>query len=213
VVVFVVDAKKWTAEDDNVLKLIENLNCPVFLAVNEVDEYKDKSKLLPILEKYAKKMDFQEVFPISALKKVQLEALENKIYNSMPENPHFFAKDDVTDKPEYFHFSEIVREKLMRRLGQEIPYALAVEIEKVEKEQDPEKTIIYAIIWVEKASQKHIVIGKQGEKLKQIGIDARRDLEARIGHQVRLQLWVKVREGWSDDKRALQNLGYIDLNE
>jgi len=155
-----------------------------------------------------KKYPFQQIIPISALKHTNLEQLEQCIMALLPEAAPIYPEDQITDRPERFFVSEIVREKLTRRLGDELPYALTVEIERYE--EHPELCKIYAIIWVERSSQKSIVIGKDGEMLKNIGTEARLDIEKLIGQKVYLQLWVKVKKGWSDSERALQSLGFND---
>ncbi|MGZ8194388.1 MAG: GTPase Era, partial [Methylosarcina sp.] len=149
---------------------------------------------------------FKHMVPISALKGINLEQLERCIMELLPEGGLIYPEDQITDRPERFLCAEIIREKLTRRLGDELPYALTVEIERYEEHAEISK--IYAIIWVERLTQKSIVIGRQGELLKKIGTDARHDIEKLIGQKVYLQLWVKVKKGWSDNERALQSLGF-----
>jgi GTP-binding protein Era len=151
---------------------------------------------------------FAQLIPISALRGINLEKLEELIFELLPENPLIFPEDQVTDRPQRFLAAEIVREKLTRRLGAELPYELTVEIERYEELETITK--IYAIIWVERDTQKNIVIGKDGDMLKKVGTDARLDIERMIGQKVFIQLWVKVKRGWSDNERALQSLGFND---
>jgi GTP-binding protein Era len=151
---------------------------------------------------------FEAILPISALKRVNLEELESEIMGLLPEGDLIYPADQITDRPERFLVGEIIREKLMRRLGAELPYELTVEIERYEELENLSK--IYAIIWIERISQKSIIIGENGAMLKSVGTDARKDIERLIGQKVFLQLWVKVKKGWSDNERALQSLGYRD---
>ncbi len=214
-VLFVVEAGRWTEEDDNVLEKLKGLNLPVVLVANKVDLLKDKGELLPYIEEASKRMAFDAVVPVAALRRDNLEALEAVIRERLPKMPPIFSEEQITDRSERFLAAEIVREKLMRTLGQELPYATTVEIEQFKsepskKEKGAEMLRIAALIWVERQSQKRIVIGKNGEGLKSIGQQAREDMERLFGSKVFLQLWVKVKEGWSDDARILQSLGYKD---
>lgn len=208
VIVWLVEADVWTEEDDSVLQTLMRMNIPVIVAVNKVDRLADKNALLPYLEKLSKRYNFHSIYPISALKQQNIEALEKEVAQLLPENPFFFPEDQITDRSERFLVSEIIREKLTRRLGEELPYQLSVQVELYET--NPDITNISAVIWVERSGQKGIVIGKQGKMLKSIGQDAREDIEIMIDSKVYLQLWVKVKEGWSDDERALRQLGYFD---
>lgn len=206
VVIFVVEALKWTDEDEMVFNLISKLRCPVLLAVNKVDIISEKPKLLPHLQMLSQKGHFLDIIPVSATKGDNVHALEMKIAKLLPESPHFFPEGQVTDRPIGFRLAEIIREKLMLELEQEIPYGATVEIELLE--QNDQSINVYAIIWVEREGQKPIVIGKKGAVLKKIGIDARRDMEDLLKHHVHLKLWVKVKGGWSDSSKALQQFGY-----
>ncbi|KAA3626333.1 MAG: GTPase Era [Proteobacteria bacterium] len=205
-VIFVVEATRWTEEDESVLERLKRVKAPVFLAVNKVDQIKDKNQLLPVLGLMSKKRDYQDIVPLSALNGDQVSTLENAVINVLPQGEFLYPDDQITDRSERFLAAEIIREKLTRLLGKEIPYALTVEIEQFEVED--ELTTISSIIWVERDGQKAIVIGKGGHMLKKVGELARIDIEAMLGHKVFLRLWVKVREGWSDDERALRSLGY-----
>jgi GTP-binding protein Era len=206
VIVFMVDGLQWYEDDDLVLQKIETVDVPVILVVNKVDKIADKTALLPHLEMLNKKRQFAAVVPISAKRMADVTALEQVIVTYLPENPPAFPEDQVTDRTERFLVAEIIREKLMRHLGKELPYALTVEIEQY-KETD-KLLRIAAVIYVEKASQKRIVIGEDGNLLKAVGTEARLDLEKWLADKIFLQLWVKVKRGWSDDERSLQSLGY-----
>ena len=206
VVVFLVDASRWTADDDLVLTKLEKLDCPVILAVNKIDLLANRDELLPRLQELSGKRSFEQVIPISATKGDNVMALEAAIETLLPQAPAMFPEDQVTDRSVRFLAAELVREKLFRKLGRELPYGLTVEIESFRSE--PGITHIHALIWVERKSQKTIVIGKQGRVLKEVGIEARRDIEALIDGKVNLKLWVKIKEGWADDERALHSLGY-----
>jgi len=206
VVVFLVDGLRWTPDDELVLKKLAHAGGPVILAVNKIDMLEKREALLPGLQALAEKYPFAEIIPISARKGDNVTALESRIEALLPEAPPFFPDDQVTDRSVRFLAAELVREKLFRKLGRELPYGLTVQIEEYRNE--PGITHIHALIWVERDSQKTIVIGKGGRVLKEVGQQARQDIEDLIGNKVNLKLWVKVKEGWADDERALQSLGY-----
>lgn len=209
VVVFVIEGMKWTDEDERVLnKLRQDSSKPVILAMNKIDKLEDKATLLPQVEKLADKFNFAAIVPLSARRGINIESLEESIYALMPEGEMIFDEDQLTDRSSRFLAAEMVREKLFRHLGQELPYALTVDIEQFEDDDGMYR--ISAVIYVERSGQKSIVIGKKGELLKQVGKDAREDMEKLFGCKVFLQLWVKVREGWSDNERMLRSLGYND---
>jgi GTP-binding protein Era len=208
VVVWLLDGLYWHEYDERIFKKLEDAGLPVILVVNKVDKVKDKQTVMAFLDEARQKYPFEQIVPVSALKNTNLDVLEQQIMALLPEADLIYPEDQITDRPERFFAAEIVREKLTRRLGDELPYALTVEIEMYE--EHPELSKIYANIWVERSSQKSIVIGKQGEMLKKIGTEARIDIEKLIGQKVFLQLWVKVKKGWSDNERALQGLGFID---
>jgi GTP-binding protein Era len=211
VVVFVIERDQWLEEDEWVLTQLSHADCPVILAINKVDQIKDKRQLLPFIQTIKDKMNFAEVVPLSALRGQNLEQLEQCIERRLPENIHFFPEDQVTDRSQRFMAAELVREKIMRQLGAEVPYSMTVEIEEF---SDSGKTIhIGALILVEREGQKRIVIGNKGSRLRLIGQEARIDMEKMLDRKVMLKLWVKVKSGWSDDERALRSLGYNDFNE
>ncbi len=206
VVIFVVDALKWTEDDALVLERLEKTQVPVILAVNKIDELADKAVLLPHLQWLGQQRAFAEIVPISAKGGHNVDTLARLVAARLPQRPHIFGPDELTDRTQRFLASELIREKVMRQLGDEIPYQLAVEIEQFREE--PGLYRIHAAILVEKDGQKAIVIGRGGERLKNIGTQARLDMEKLFGCKVMLELWVKVRGGWADDERALKSLGY-----
>lgn len=207
-IVFVVDGLEWSDEDQIVLDALKDVATPVVLALNKVDTLPQKEVLLPYLQQLGEKMKFAEIFPLSAQKGTNVDMLENKLIELLPESEPIFAEDQVTDRSERFLAAEFIREKLMRSLGQEVPYALTVEIEHFK--MDGPLRRVAAVILVEREGQKRIVIGKGGQGLKEVGRQAREQMERTFGGKVFLELWVKVREGWSDDERALRSLGYTD---
>lgn len=209
VVVWLLDSPEFQDYDEEIFKKLAHAELPVILAVNKVDKVKDKSVLMAFFTQANERYRFAQIIPISALKSTNLPELETAIMALLPERDAIYPEDQITDRSERFLAAEIIREKLTRRLGAELPYALTVEIEKYE--ELPTITKIYAIVWVERDSQKNIVIGKQGELLKKVGTDARFDIEKLIAQKVYLALWVKVKSGWSDSERALQSLGFGDL--
>jgi len=206
VIVFLVEGLRWTADDELVLKKLAPTGCPVILAVNKIDALEKREALLPGLQTLAEKYPFTEIIPVSARKGDNVAALESCIEALLPEEPPLFPEDQITDRSVRFLAAELVREKLFRKLGRELPYGLTVEIEAYRSE--PGITHIHALIWVERDGQKNIVIGRGGRVLKEVGRQARQDIEDLIGSRVNLKLWVKVKEGWADDERAMQSLGY-----
>ena len=209
-VFFVVDIHKWSDEDQNVLDKLAREKVPVVLVINKVDTLKDKDRLLPLIADLSQKMTFSEVVPVSAKRGNNLDQLEKIAERFLPHSGALFPEEQVTDKSERFVASEIIREKLMRRLQQELPYSLTVEIERFRTE----KGILHidAVIWIERDSQKRIVIGKSGSVLKEIGRNARIDMENLFERKVNLGLWVKVKEGWSDNANLMKKLGYDELD-
>lgn len=207
-VIFVVDRFEWSEADDYVAKYLTNTKVPVVVAVNKVDMIEDKEALLPHLQFLASKVNAVEFIPLSALRKTNLEELEAKIQSHIPEKVHLYPEDQITDRSERFLAAEIVREKITRQLGAEVPYQVTVEIEQFRVEG--KITYIDALILVERDGQKKIIIGTKGERLKKIGEQARADIESLLDCKVMLRTWVKIRSGWSDDERALRSLGYMD---
>jgi len=208
IVVWVVEALRLTEEDEAVLEALKTADVPVLLAVNKVDRVRDKARLLPFMEELAARREFATVVPLSAESGENVDALEAEIAARLPEGPPLFPTDQLTDATERFLAAELIREKLTRRLEQELPYVLTVAIDEFREEE--ERLNISATIWVERESHKGIVIGRGGTVLKEVGQRARKDMERLFDHRVHLELWVKVREGWSDDERALKSLGYRD---
>ncbi len=211
VVVFIIDRTAWTEEDEIVFEKFGGIKCPVILVINKIDQLDDKDLLLPHLEELSKKMEFLEIIPISAKNGTSVDRLEAVINEQLPKSIHFYPDDQVTDRSSRFLAAELVREKLMRNLGDEVPYGTTVEIEEF-KRNERGILIISALILVEREGQKRIVIGDKGAKIKGIGRDARLDMEKMFDSKVMLNLWVKVRSNWSDDERALRSLGYNDID-
>jgi GTP-binding protein Era len=209
VVVFVVDRTAWTDEDRMVLERVKATGLPTLLVVNKVDLLGDKSVLLPHLRQLEEEGDFAAIVPLSALRHHNVEVLEREIIRFLPESEYFFPEEQITDRSQRFLAAEIVREKIMRQLGDELPYAITVEIEEFSAEDGV--LHIAALIFVERKGQKKILIGEKGTRLRSIGTDARRDMELLFDSKVMLRLWVKVKTGWSDDERALRSLGYDDV--
>ena len=220
-VLFVVDAQKWTQNDELVLEKLKHAEMPVILVINKLDTFENKNQALPLIQERAKLMNFAEIVPVSALRGANLEHLRDTIEKYLPYQPPLYSLDQITDRSERFLASEIIREKIMRQLGEELPYDLTVQIEsfKTEEATINEKTgrpkaactYIDATIFVDRQGQKAIVIGEKGAKLKKIGMYARADMEKMFEQKIMLTLWVKVKGGWSDDERALKSLGYSDI--
>ena len=206
-IVFVLDRLKWNPEDQLVAERAVASGKPLVVALNKLDRLQHTDLLLPHIAELSREIKAEYV-PISALRGTNVEVLEQLMVNHLPEGPAQFPEDQVTDRNMRFVVSEIIREKIIRQLGEELPYATTVEIETY----DEQGSIIHidALIYVEREGQKRILIGESGSRLKQIGMDARRDIEKNTDRKVMLKLWVKVRSGWSDDERALHGLGYID---
>ena len=208
VVVFIVEGLRWTPDDDLVLAELQRLDCPVILAVNKVDLIADKETLLPGLQTLSARRVFTQIIPLSARRGDNVTELERCVETLLPVGAPFFPDDQITDRSERFLVAERIREKLFRKLTKELPYGLSVEVEHFRRER---YTLhIHALIWVERQSQKSIVIGKQGAVLREVGQQARIEIEKMLDSKVNLKLWVKVKEGWADDERALKSLGYSD---
>ncbi|MCP4078038.1 MAG: GTPase Era [Gammaproteobacteria bacterium] len=199
------DVRNFNGDDEQVLKKVENMD-NVILVLNKIDQINNKHQLLPLMEKISGLVPNVEMIPVSALKEENLDSLMSQIQGRLPEGIPHFPDDQLTDKPMRFIVAEIVREKLFRTLTQELPYSITVNVEHYKTEKDLVR--ISASIWVERKSQKGIIIGRGGSLLKKIGSEARTDIEQLVDQKVYLQLWVKVREDWSDDERSLAAFGY-----
>ena len=209
VVVFVLDRTDWQADDQLVADLAARHQENLLVVINKIDLIKDKGTLLPYLEKLQKRFPESALVPLSAEDGDNVERLEQLIAERLPPGPPLFSEDQITDRSTRFLVAEILREKIMRQLGEEVPYSATIEIESF---KDSGKTIhIDALVLVERDGQKAILIGKKGEKLKRIGADARQDIEKMLERKVMLNTWVKVKSNWSDDDRALKSLGYDDI--
>lgn len=207
-IIMVVDRLRWGDEDDAVLKTVQSQRAPLVLVVNKIDFINNKEELLPHLQFLSGKHDFASIVPISAKTGSNVDRLENVIESYLPKGDYFYPEDQITDRSSRFLAAELVREKIMRQLGDELPYEMTVEIE--EFKQSPKLLEISALILVDRESQKRIVIGDKGQRLKQIGTDARLDMQVLFDSKVMLNLWVKVKTGWADSERALKSLGYHD---
>ena len=205
VVLFVIEAMRFGVRDEKVLALLPR-DRPVVLVLNKIDKVGDKAELLPFIEKLLPSFPFAAVVPVSAERGAQLNELLQEIQRHLPRGTPMFGEDEITDRSERFLAAEIVREKVFRLSGEEIPYSVSVEIEKFETEGRLRR--IFAAIIVDKEGQKPILIGKNGEKLKEIGTQARKDMEKLFDSKVYLEVWVKVKSGWADDERAVKSLGY-----
>ncbi|MBF0266505.1 MAG: GTPase Era [Gammaproteobacteria bacterium] len=208
VVILMLEALKLTDEDQRILKILKNSSAPIILVINKVDLIKNKERLLPYLQSTNELFNFKAVIPLSSKKGSNIEQLEKVIIEQLPVSAPYFSEDQLTDKNDRFLASELIREQLMRLLGNELPYAVAVEVEAFEENKKIIK--VSALIWVERDNQKSIVIGQNGEQLKQIGINARQAMQRMFMKKVLLKLWIKVKTGWSNDERALKSLGYVD---
>ncbi|PIE83018.1 MAG: GTPase Era [Candidatus Contendobacter odensis] len=208
IVVFLIEALRWTEQDNEILQRLVPFQGSVILAVNKIDRITDKQQLLPFLQEVSSQRDFAEVIPLAALKGDNVIALEQVIAQLLPVGDLLFPEGQITTMSQRFLAAELIREKLTRLLREELPYALTVDIERfIEGKQ---LLRIQAVIWVERDSQKGIVIGERGATLREAGRQARIDMEHLFDCKVFLETWVKVREGWSDDERALQSLGYSE---
>ena len=204
-VLFLIDRFKWQKEEEKILKSLKNLNKPVVLVINKIDRLRDKTKLLAFIKDISEKFNFLSIVPISALKKDNLMELKSIILNNLETGPHHFPEDSLTEFSDNFFISEIIREKAINRLGDELPYRLNVVIEKIE---DSKKLkTIYAAVITESQSQKGIILGKQGSMIKAIGTAARKELEKEFSKKVNLQLWVKANKNWTNDINKLKKFG------
>lgn len=205
-VALMISADGWRAEDEYPLTLARRLSVPVILVINKIDRVKDRKRLLPLIEESAAKMRFAEIVPLCARTGEHVPELERALLPYLPEQPPIYPEDQLTDKDERFLAAELIREQVFRGFGQEVPYAAAVGIERLRRAKGILN--IAATIWVEKEGQKAILIGKGGERLKTVGRNARLAMQKSFGEKVYLELWVKVRSGWSDSESALRTLGY-----
>lgn len=207
-VLFVVEALRWTAEDVAVWQRLEQLEVPNFLVINKVDRVRPKELLLPFMQQMAALSHWEEILPVSARHGEGVRAMEDLIMRCLPEGQPFFPEDQITDRPERFFAAELLREQLIRHYGAELPYQVSVEIETFEERNDSYH--IRTLVWVERVSQKAILIGHQGQAMKLTAQDARLRMEAFFEKKVYLEVWVRVRNSWSNDEAALARLGYSD---
>ncbi len=205
---WIIDASRYTAEDEHIARLLKEADCKVICVINKIDMVEAKDKLLPLAESLQTELDPVEILMVSALRGQGIDDLEKRLISHLPFSQPFYDADTITDRSERFLAAEFIREQLTRNLHQELPYSTTVTIDQFV--QDGELKRISATIWVERKSQKGMVIGKQGRTLKLVGSEARRNLQQLYDNKVFLQLWVKVKDGWSDDERALQSFGYQD---
>lgn len=206
VVAFVVDGTHWKEEDEYVLNLIKQSKVPCLLVVNKVDKINEKEQLLPWMDHMSQRHDFKSIIPISAKTGIQVDYLQEQLRAYLPEGPHLFPEDQLTDRSTKFLCAELLREKIFRFCGQELPYSVTVDIESFKEEENLVR--IHALILVEKDNHKRMIIGDKGQKLKEMATGARKDMEKLLDKKVFLQCWCKVKSGWSDDERILKQLGY-----
>ena len=205
-VLFLCEAMRWTPEDQDVLERLESVRAPVIAVLNKIDKVEPREKLLEAIRAMAGRRDFDEVVPICARRRDDVERLSALVPRYLPESVPLFPADMVTDRSESFGIAEVVREKLMLALSQEVPYGLTVQVERLER--GDRGIDVHAVIWVERDSQKGIVVGKGGRVLKNVGRAARLELKDQLGQPVHLELWVKVRENWADNEQDLVRFGY-----
>lgn len=206
VIAFLVDGTHWKEEDEYVLNLVKHAKVPSILVVNKVDKIDDKDQLLPWIEQMSAKHEFAAIIPLSAKTGDQVDELTTKLQSYLPEGPHLFPDDQLTDRSLKFLCAELLREKIFRFCGQELPYSVTVDIESFKDEGTLVR--IHALILVDKDNHKRMIIGDKGQKLKEMATTARKDMEQLLGKKVFLQCWCKVKSGWSDDERILKQLGY-----
>lgn len=210
VILFVVEAGRWSREDQAVADKCAKSDIPIIVLVNKIDKFKNKQDLFPFLQKVGENVSFEALIPVSAYTKSGFDAIVAEVLKFLPKQAAIFPEDYITDRSTRFLAAEIIREKLMRTLGEEVPYGATVEIEQFKFDEAEGRWEINALILVERPGQKQIVIGKKGEQIKQMGSQARKDLIQLLEGRVHLELWVKVKENWSDDERALASLGYTE---
>lgn len=211
VLLFLVESLRWTDEDLRAAKIVAQTDAKKILVINKVDKIKDKQQLIPFVQKITEDRDFHAIHYISALKNKQIEPLLDNIYQQLPAADPIFDEQQISDRSTRFFIAELIREQLMQRYHQELPYSVSVELEQYQVKGKIHH--IHAIIWVERNNQKQIIIGSQGQAIKQIGIKARQEIEQFISAKVNLKLWVKVKSAWTDDLKAIQALGYDNLFE
>ncbi|KES18238.1 GTPase [Gilliamella apicola SCGC AB-598-I20] len=209
-VIFVVEGTHWNEDDEMVAGKLKDCKAPILLVINKIDNVTDKTQLLPHIQEISQKINFLDVVPISAEKGEGVDIIKDIVKKHLPVGQHHFPEDYITDRSQRFMASEIIREKLMRFLGDELPYSVTVEIEQFKVDERTGMYRINGLILVERDGQKKMVIGNKGEKIKKIGIEARKDMQLFFDNKVHLELWVKVKAGWADDERALRSLGYSD---
>lgn len=208
VILFMVNAVEGIGRGDEfIIEKLQNVKTPVFLVINKIDEV-HPDELLPIIDKYKEKMNFEAIVPISALEGNNVETLLARIKEQLPEGPQYYPVDQVTDHPERFIISELIREKALHLTREEVPHSIAVVIDSIKKKEDKEMIHVMATIIVERSSQKGIVIGKQGSMMKEIGQRARKDIELLLGSKVFLELWVKVQKDWRNKASVLRDYGF-----
>jgi len=209
-ILFLIEAGRWSKQDEHVARSLESVEAPVWLVVNKIDLVPEKSRLLQFLEKQVRTDRFSEVFLVAAKTGDGVDSLENQVKKFLPFSRPFYDEDQFTDRSERFLAAELIREQLMQRLHQELPYSLTVEVEEFKRTKGLIR--IGAIVWVEREGQKQIVIGKGGDVLKFVGTRARLALEALFDEKVFVRLWVKVSRDWSDNERALRQFGFDEQN-
>ncbi|PYZ98679.1 GTPase Era [Alteribacter lacisalsi] len=208
VILFLVDAKEGMGRGDEfIMERLKTVRTPVFLVVNKIDEV-HPDELLPFIDKYRSKLDFQEVIPVSALHGNNVETLKEQIFVNLEEGPQYYPSDQVTDHPERFLISEMIREKVLHLTRDEVPHSIAVDIEQIKLREDGETVYVSAVVIVERKSQKGIIIGKSGAMLKEIGKRSREDIQALLGSNVYLELFVKVEKDWRNKAKYLKDFGY-----
>jgi GTP-binding protein Era len=203
---FVVEATRWTEEDEDVLERIKSSQVPSIALLNKIDTVHPKQRLLAAIDAMSTRHDFVEIIPVSARKRDNLDVVSASIRDHLPESPPLFPADMQTDRSPEFHAAEVIRERLTVHLREELPYGLTVQVEKYSPDRD--RLTVHAVIWVERDSQKGIVVGKGGQMLKKIGQEARISLAKHLHQPVHLELWVKVKDNWADSEQDLMKLGY-----